>query len=264
MLDSVEQSCRLLFRDFDKFSSDLIGRVISEFAPPFESYSVHRGSIISYLDKFFNSYLKRIRDIQCLDTVNHTIKTMVERYGKQNGIIFDNSIYFDLIQETESVCKMILNSLKMYFRGFPAGAFNEMENVLKDKNYHLALLLPQIHHDAGSNSMYRVRKGSYTEAKYLFHVPFDLRHNCLSYRFSIAGVPALYSGATLNTAVLETGVKIGDEVSAAIFSYKDDYNFKFIDLTIPKRRDYSFLERYSMVLFYPLIVACGLNVKEPN
>lgn len=259
----TEQILRQKLRDFDNFSSALIGMTIPEFAPPFNSYETHKGDIISYLYTFFESYLKRVKGISCLDDVNACIKILMEEFSRKNGCQ-DPIPDFDLYHETKSVCKMILECLMKYFKGFPADAFAQMEEVMTAKKCHLLNLLPQIHVEKGTQRIYRVRKGSYKDAKDLFHVPFDQRNKCGSYRFSIAGVPALYGGTTFKTAMLETEIKTDDEISVAILEYNSIQLPAFVDLTIPRRQDYTLWERYSMILFYPLIVACGLKVKTPD
>lgn len=263
-MDPIEQQLREILMDFDEFSNDLIQGRIVQFAPPFDAYLSHTGDIISYLHDFFHTYVDRVNAMQCLDAVNSTMKSIVEKYRHDNNITNALAVSFDLLAETRSVCNMILDCLSRYFKGFPADAFEEMEKAMTDKGCHLLNLLPQIHYEKGSPDLYRVRKDVHDNALNLFHVPFEMRQKCDTYRFSIAGVPALYCGATLKTAMLETNISLGDEFSAAIFSYKKDYLSAFVDLTIPKRKDYGFWERYSLILFYPLIVACGLKVKDPS
>lgn len=111
--------------------------------------------------------------------------------------------------------------------------------------------------------MFRVRSGEHNNIKDLFHVPFEKREQCNSYRFSIAGVPALYCGASLNTSILETGISKDSEFSATKFCFNDVQNdIAFVDLALLFGRDLTFWEEYSLVVFYPLIVACGLKVRK--
>lgn len=252
---------RVMMRDYDDFSSALIEGTIPELAPPFDSYSSHKGNIISYLKGFYDDYLKYLKKVNCLESVNESMKLMVEQYRSSQG---DNeqAPSFDLYNETVAVCNMINGCLQLYYKGLPAEAFELMEKTMTRRDGHLSNLLPQIQKVCGSQMMYRVRKGNHPDPRQLFHVPFEARHKCDNYRFSIAGVPALYGAASLKTALLETDIRPGDEVSVAMFEYGSGHQYIFIDLTIPRRSDYGLWERYSMILFYPLIVACGLKVKE--
>lgn len=260
--EGVEKTMRKMLKEFDDFSSALIEGTIPELAPPFDSYSSHTGDIISYLDAFYGQYLSRLKAIRCLPKVNEGMRLFVDAFRSSHGIA-EPTPAFDLYAEAESVCRMIHECLVLTFKGFPADAFEHIEKMMTARGCHLANLLPQVQKVQGRQRMYRVRRGKHSHPKELFHVPFECRTQCDSYRFSIAGVPALYGATTLRTAMLETGISHGDELSAAIFDYGRDYEFTFVDLTIPRRPDYGLWERYSMIVFYPLIVACGLRVKEP-
>lgn len=266
-LHCYEALLREGLKDFDLFSSALIDGSATEFGSPFDDYQTWKGDILSYLHELFQKYLERVKRIDCLDNVNYTMIRNVSNFRAQNHI--KGSVpEFDLYAETHSVCDMIIDCLVQYFKGFPAVAYERMEKTLTasmwddDQTCHLMNLLPQIQKVRGSTRMYRVRKGSYSEAKDLFHVPFEKRKHCSTYRFSIAGLPALYCSSSLATAILETGINPNDGVTATVFTFKDNHNFNFVDLTIPRREDYGFWERYSMILFYPLIVACGLKVRD--
>lgn len=257
----AEKEIRLILKEFDDFSSDLINQDSGKFSSYLSSYNSYKGDIITYLHNFFTTYLDEVKKLKCLDYVNLSIREMVQSFRDKHGIE-EKSPSFDLENEIEKVCEMLLECLQRYFKGFPSDAYMAMEKAMTDGHCHLMNLLPQLHLAKGSFEMYRVRKGTFKEAKELFHVPFEKREQCDSYRYSILGVPALYCSASLQTALLETSISVGEKYTAAIFEFKENVDVAFIDLTLPAREDYGLWERYSLILYYPLIVSCGLKVRN--
>lgn len=249
--------------DFDDFTSDLTDMKSGKFSKVFSDYCSFDGDIISYLDKIFKAYISEVDKLNSLDYANECFKALVQDFRIKSGIKEDTPA-FDVLRDIKNVCNMILDCLIQYFKGFSSDAYCEMEKIMTDKQCHLLNLLPQVYYDKGGMTLFRVIKGNKTDVKDLFHVPYDKRELCDSYRYSILGVPALYCSASLETALLETGITLGQDYSAAIFSYKPDEKVALIDLTMTGRRDYGFWERYSLIIFFPLIVACGLDVRKPG
>ena len=156
---------------------------------------------------------------------------------------------------------MILDSTSEYFLGQPGLAFEEMEKTLTADGCHLLNLFPVL--EIETMNFYRVRKNkndkAFKERRELFHTPFELRNKCASYRFSIAGYPSLYLAGSVDTALKETEIHDNDYTSIC---YKTSGKIlKCADLTLPARQ-LNFWEKYSLVVFYPLIVACSLKVKD--
>lgn len=240
-----------MVQDFNDFANALADGAIREFAPPFSGYYSTKVDVLDFCSDFFDRYLKVVRELRTLPVVNVTMRALVE---KTRGERID----FDILKETESVCRMITDSMERQLTGLPSEAYETLEKEFTAKNCHLMELLPQL--QIKSNYMYRVRKGrDFVERKELFHTPYELRTLCGSYRFSILGYPSLYLAGSLETALKETNVKDVSEFSCSCFhSVKE---LRFIDLSLPNR-NLVFWEQYSLVLFYPLIVACALKVKD--
>lgn len=252
------------FEAFHKFAEDIVRQQIKELAPPFTNYSSHDGDIISYLKDFFHRYQGYLSSFEnCLERVNVCMQAYIDVFrSKKNMSAL--TLHFDIQEEINDVCKMIFDTLVMYYKGFPAEAYNIMEQTMTKADNHLMKLLPQLLYQKGCN-MFRVRSGEHNNIKDLFHVPFEKREQCNSYRFSIAGVPALYCGASLNTSILETEISKDAEFSATRFCFNDiQSDIAFVDLALPSGRDLTFWEEYSLIVFYPLIVACGLKVRKEN
>lgn len=254
---------REFLKDFDEFTDDLMDLKTGRLSNVYEAYDSFDGDILGYMQPFFKTYVTEVEKLTSLDFANKQMSRIVRDFREKNGIEEDIP-KFDVLSDLKTVCNLILDCLSLYMKGFPADAYNEMEKVMTDRKCHLMELLPQVLSDNGFSDMYRVRRGERSEAKDLFHVPFDKREQCDSYRFSILGVPALYCGASLETALLESQIDKSETYTAALFRFKDTEKVAMVDLTMLGSRDYSFWERYSLILFFPLIVACGLRVRKPG
>ncbi len=204
---------------FHQLATSLAQKQLAEFAPPFVGYDTSDGDIITYLTDFFQQYKKLISSLDCVDNVNMMMQAFIE--VMRNQMKLDHiDITFNLLNEVNMVCKMIIDALKKYFNGFPSDAYMAMEETMTCNNGHLLKLLPQMD-IRGTQYLYRVREGEQNEIKKLFHVPFEKRERCKSYRYSIAGIPALYCDTSLITSIKETRIPPHQKFSATIFRYKD-------------------------------------------
>lgn len=236
--------------DFDVFATQLANRAIPDFALPFNDYATYTGDILSYYQEFFKKYKSALSQIpdNTLQFVNLSMHAIIKRYaGKE--------VECDILQECTSLIQAILESVEKYFLGRPAEAYHIMEKCMLANDKHLLNLLPQIIFER--YQLYRVRRGCYQHKTDLFHTPLELRHLCGSYRFSIIGYPSLYLAGSLETALKEARI---EDQNYSMSRFEVDKDLHFADLTLPSKK-LNFWERYSLVLFYPLIFACGLKVK---
>lgn len=238
---------------FDTFAINLSKGDISELAPPFKEYEVCDIDIIQFYKLFFDryeSYLSRIDD-ETWVFVNCAMSSYIEHYG-------DHRVEFNLKQECRCLMNAIIGSMSEYYNGAPYRAFDILSSAFLANDMPLMNLIPQIQY---VGNLFRVRgKRSVTEVKDLFHVPFNERHKCGSYRYSIIGCPSIYFSTTLETALRETRIST-QEYSAALFRPRTA--IQCVDLSLTEQK-LTLWERYSLVLFYPLIMACGLKVKKEN
>ena len=249
--------------DYRNFVDDLANEKIKEYAPPFLNYNDSDTDILSFMECFFNGYIKKVEslpNLNIVDRVNQTFITIARQKLKLPPINLLPE--FNLIRDLKSITSMILRVIELYLLGSPALAYDEMEKVFDKNNRHLFNLLPQL--EAYSHYFYRIRKGKHTNKLDLFHTPFEKRFLCASYRFSILGLPALYCAETLETCILETRIEDECDLTASLFHITSDEDRvkKFVDLTLPGKKELKVWEQYSLILFYPLIVACSLKVKE--
>lgn len=253
--------------NFTTFALRLSQKAIPEFAPPFDDYFSFDGDILDYYRSFFQRYLEAIKGLEDLSTIQDTIPILINSINEAQGIKGTSiDTTFNLIRDVRNVSNMIIDAMANYLNGYPGYAFNKMEEILKQNN-HLLRLLPQL--TFKEVPLYRVRgnrnvNDTQYELKDLFHVPFHLRQECSSYRFSILGTPALYCAISLKTAVLETHVEKDKDVYAALFRFKEPEKEIFIDLALDSVGVTDQIDQYSLLTFYPLIMACSLKTKKPN
>ena len=231
---------------YRNFVDDLANEKIKEFAPPFLGYDNSEIDIVSYLNKFFSEYIKRVESLPELNLVDDLLKIYIKIAREDLNLPPIESLpEFNLISDLKNVTKTIINVLHLYLLGSPALAFEEMSNMLKDNDMHLYNLLPQL--EAYLLHFFRIRKGNYDNKLDIFHTPFEKRYLCASYRFSILGLPALYCAETLKTCILETRIDEECELSAIRFQIKSssDQIKKIVDLTLPDKRKLNIWEQYS-------------------
>ena len=253
--DIIESIIKTELKDYIDFATTLAKGEHKTLSPPFISYSNSDIDILDFYHQFFTEYincLKRI-DRNVIDKVNITMQMFINRFNNQ-------TVKFDIIHETIDLCNAILEATTQYFKGFPNVAYEKLEYIFIENSCHLLQLLPQL--TCKNIQLYRARKGKdLQERKELFHTPFELRTKCASYRFSTLGYPSLYLASSLETALLEVGVKNPLEYFCSCFKTNND--ICVVDLALPNR-DLTFWEQYSLLVFYPLIVACNLKVKNTD
>lgn len=253
--DIIESIIKTELKDYIDFATTLAKGEHKTLSPPFISYSNSDIDILDFYHQFFTEYincLKRI-DRNVIDKVNITMQMFINRFNNQ-------TVKFDIIHETIDLCNAILEATIQYFKGFPNVAYEKLEYIFIENSCHLLQLLPQL--TCKNIQLYRARKGKdLQERKELFHTPFELRTKCASYRFSTLGYPSLYLASSLETALLEVGAKNPLEYFCSCFKTNND--ICVVDLALPNR-DLTFWEQYSLLVFYPLIVACNLKVKNTD
>lgn len=250
----IDSNIILMVKDFHDFATRLSHGMILEFAPPFTSYYTSGIDILDFCHNIFTDYIKALQTITTIGTADICMQAMVK---KTRNI----TVKFDLLHDCRIVSEMILKAIASQFKGFTSNAYEIVEHTMTDRECHLLELLPQL--QIQNQSMFRVREGrNFTNRCELFHTPYELRTRCGSYRFSTLGYPSLYLAGSLETALREVrGENNPDNYSVSRFSSTEMLNF--IDLSLPNR-NLMFWEDYSLLLFYPLIIACALKVKEPS
>ena len=242
-----------IFNELYQFSYSLAHAKIKAFAPPFLDYLNGDKDIIQYLNDLFNRYYSKLSKLKRIDWVNNGLHEIIKHCSNKE-------IDFNLSRDAKILGDAILASLEAYYEGLPSKAFQILQNVFLQNDRHFINMLPLI--EATAMKGFRVREGShYNKITDLFHIPFELRHKCSSYRFSILGFPSLYLAESLPTALNEVRAKSDNDFCITQYEYNGE--IALIDLALIPRQ-MQLWEIYSQLMFYPLIAACGLKVKNEN
>ncbi|EOO71760.1 hypothetical protein ACQVPJ_22270 [Bacillus mycoides] len=120
-------------------------------------------------------------------------------------------------------------------------------------------------------SFFKARTGTEGFGKRDFlHIPFSKRGIVSTQRFSIAGVPCMYFGATSYVSWLELGKPADNEFNVS--SYKVPGDTKVLNLVITQHlinglaayNDELFKDALSLIELFPLIIATSYKVRDNN
>lgn len=167
----------------------------------------------------------------------------------------------NVINDSKEVWMMVTNSIRLLLSGRPAEAFEIVDKFFRADDGHFVRLFP-VAVISGQLKLYRVRRSECAEQKKLFHIPFEERYKVSSMRYSIPGYPMLYMSGSLATAYTEIFPDKGlHEFTYARFSNKTD--LYLWDMCFPDP-DSSPFEFYRFFVFFPLFLACAIDVWHEN
>ncbi|MGZ0879977.1 hypothetical protein ACWZQY_028955 [Priestia megaterium] len=191
----------------------------------------------------------------------------------------DTTIY----NKTGSNISLLKKALEYYYDANISKAKDAIHNILKSytsDNYIVSSLdyspalrgATRILSDPINNkianaplSFFKARsgKGQYSREDFL-HIPFDKRGIVATQRFSIAGVPCMYLGASSYVCWIELGRPDYREFN--ISSYQVPKETKILNLAITKNLVHGFSQQNlnSLVEFFPLVIATSFVVEEDN
>lgn len=212
-------------------------------------WNSYRGekSYRAYLSSLFQEYIKFV---ECIDDFK-------EHIGKLNDNI-----------------DCINNAIVCYNEANIQGALIQIDNYFIDsKTIDLNIYFRDLNSKKLDACWYKARKldegrSSYT-SKEMFHVPFNLRYKLENYRFSISGYPCLYLAYSILGCWEELKRPVLDNLCVAGYKFTNK-DLRILDLSIPDKEDYSKLQEenrdylISLLLFWPLIMACSIKTKHPN
>ncbi|MEH7459813.1 hypothetical protein V7183_22165 [Bacillus sp. JJ1127] len=219
---------------------------------------------VGYLKGIFDNYLNELKKVFSIipDTEN---------------LIKDS----DLLNVQE-LCEKILVSIQEYYKGFPNIAFSTLKGAIVDNleetgylNYFL-IFTNQLR-----GTLYKMRVGTnhtYSSEE-MFHIPFELRGLVSTNRYSIPGLPCVYLGSTPLTCWEELNKPDLNTIQTSLFLLEKDISY--LDLSTPPVEAIErFISNYqhfsnsdmnkiyeemtSYLVFWPLIAACSIRVKNTN
>lgn len=179
----------------------------------------------------------------------------------------------DIAANKEKIAKLIdglLKAIDNFYKGKPANAYISFRNTMQTIN--ITEYLDKNSRLPSGQSLYRLRtvNGNYPLSKNeLFHIPFDKRGIVQSQRFSIPGLPSLYTANSIYVAWEEMRRPNIDAIQAMRLVNQRDLrlldittdiynnNFEVSKMIEPQIALYK-------VLTWPLVACCSVKVKSPK
>lgn len=220
-----------------------------------------RDDFAGYAFKLLDDYRTQMQRVKNQTLVDHVITTRI-----------------DLVHE---VSQLLTECLTVYFRGYPHEAYQTIDKVMAKLGPHFDLLCPTSDMSGYINPMYRFRTedGTPFACKDLFHIPFDSRHFVGPMRYSIPGLPCLYTGGSTYVCWRELRQPDLGTIWVSRVQAKPDTNLKVLNFgqrpTIFGRwianrpDDFDDFNNNTAVLgaavaCWPLLALCSIRVRHDN
>lgn len=221
------------------------------------------------------------RDIDYLDYVSELVKEykhLIYALDEESIRILNNAYDrwptsspiakpLDIIEDVKIVAEVVERVLKSCFSCYYDDAYQILDEFFRSFDYHYYKLLPQYRSFSGRDHFYRMRSDKKNvdfdnPQGEMFHIPYHLRYLVSTQRYSIPGYPVLYLAGSFLTSWTELDKPRLQDVVYAKLKFIEEQSF--IDLAYPLSKNPRLWEYYSLFIFYPLMIACMVQVKHPN
>lgn len=185
-----------------------------------------------------------------------------------NGAPFNADIFK---RRNKLIREGILQAIDAYYEGNLNKAYNILSSFMKISN--LTGYLDKESYLNPNTCLFRVRKsvGNYPlKREELFHIPFNLRGQVKTQRYSIPGLPSLYLSNSIYVAWEELGRPGFNEIQAMRLA--NTRSLRLLDLTseiysrnrhIASNTSHGYQLLYR-VMVWPLLAACSVKVKNSD
>lgn len=168
--------------------------------------------------------------------------------------------------------KGIINTLKTFYNGMPHEAFYDFKALLDNSN-----LIYNAERLYDGKDFYRARianSNTHFTPNELFHIPFHLKNKIETQRYSILGFPSLYLSDSVYTCWTELDKPALKMMHIARFKLKAKpyqilqipYPQEVIEKHVPIGKELGSVnpEITSLLMNFPLYLACSIGAKNPN
>ena len=217
------------------------------------------------LENKLNEYVRRLNNLNTSGPLNHWVDSNVHNIEELNATI--------------------LEALDEYLSGNAGRAYDSIERLMgssfvRSNIAHLKSQLDAIY-SSEHKSLFRVRYSDSLLSKRedLFHIPFSGRHLVNTQRYSIAGLPCLYLGASLYVCWQEMGCPDLNKLYLSHFKINPDgsegtldildFAYSFETLKDDKfstlfKDELSLEKKQSYLAMWPILLSCSFNRKHDN
>lgn len=224
------------------------------FTYPF-NYTDKKCDYLDYVWAFGKAYLDLIGNLDAQSIIDLEAGMTDEAQGH-------NTKPFKLLDDARQFYEITMSCINQLFAGCSQVAFEKLEKFLTENTYHYMCMLPHLYPDG--HAFYKIRPSQSFAVKdgEMFHLPFELRHNVSTQRYSVPGYPTLYLAGNPDTGRREVGGNDWDGVTCCTFRFKGEA--KFFDIGYPTSNEPGLWELYSLFACYPLLMACMVSVKHKD
>ena len=200
---------------------------------------------------------------KCVSKLIDDYKKLLEdfdynKYGLSNQ--------FELHDEIEEICDVVLSCIEDYNRADIAMAITKMTNAVNKFSSKLSSLL--IDSEGEYKNWYKIRPQEdlvrLYKAKEMFHIPFEMRYKVKNQRFSINGYPCLYLGRSV-WGCWEEMHEI-DFRFACVSRFEVQKPVRLLNVCLPdKKNEMTDSNKiFSLLRSWPLIISCSIKVDKPE
>ncbi|EKQ1560019.1 hypothetical protein P4W37_004260, partial [Salmonella enterica] len=208
------------------------------------------------------------------------IKIHIEEHINNSN--YENSSQLEnCLDVFDSLERGISQTLEAFLSGDIKASYDKFEKMLKSKHTSIHLTNISTRLSAICNSetpLYRVRKSDnyLTKREEIFHIPFSQRHLVRNQRYSVAGLPCLYLGASLYVCWREMNRPDFNKLFVSAFYTSQTHPEEMIlnlniealiDITSNfrnKNQPKNFKLALSLVALWPLILSCNYLNKQQD
>ncbi|EBI5935912.1 hypothetical protein DWE68_01240, partial [Salmonella enterica] len=201
----------------------------------------------------------------------------LKKYDKENN----TKINFDLmIKRISIIVNGITKCLEEFLSGDIKSAYDVFNDIFSSStiNKHIRrITIPLYDVCNEKRPLFRVRKSDapLTDRTDIFHIPFTKRYNVNAQRYSVAGLPCLYLGASLYVCWLEMNKPDFDKLYLSSFISYDkrpkilNFSPNLLNDPIAGILEGDELEKANWIkasyfILWPLIISCSYIKKNQN
>jgi len=202
-----------------------------------------------YIQKIFNQYIELLSQVTDLKDIN--------------GIAGSITIEKTMERQMEFL-EGISQCIDLYYSGKPSEAYDTLSKTISTRISKNKSMIRIGKYELGE-SFYRGRIGKdnflYNKNE-MFHIPFELRGQVATQRYSIPGFPSLYLGKTIYVCWEE--LKRPDLNMFQVSRLINTQPIEYIDLTPPDlTAGFYNTKAFGYMMVWPLIAACSVKVQNP-
>ncbi|PWS26195.1 hypothetical protein DHW03_15485 [Pedobacter yonginense] len=203
-----------------------------------------------YIKKIFEQYLNLLSEVTDLKNVK----------GLLSSVTISRTM-----ERQEEFLNGITDAIDLYYAGKPSEAYLALADTISNRVAKNKSMIRIGEYEIGE-SFYRSRIGTDNflyKKNQMFHIPFELRGNVATQRYSIPGFPSLYLGKTIYVCWEE--LKRPDLNIFQVSKLENTDVVTYIDLTPPDFTSGLYNTKvFGYLMAWPLIAACSLKVSNPN